>query len=154
MDVGLLFGMIFAIIVMGFVVFFGYRYVTDMACIQGDSTTAQQIINLEKSVQDTFSLSMGSSKDFQLMVGACSGKICFLNPASTDSNPESGWETNNIFDELIQSNNYNIFVLDSSGNYKDGRSIKNMKPAENFCISSAKNLLLTNKGRYVSISIL
>jgi len=154
MDVGILFGIILAIIVMGFVIFFGYRYVSDMTCIQGDSTTAQQIINLEKSVQDTFSLSMGSSKDFTLMVGACSGKVCFVDTANTESNPAGGWETNNVFDDLVTSEKLNILILDSKGNYKEGREIKNMKPAENFCISSAKKLLLTNKGRYVSISIL
>lgn len=154
MNIGLLFGIIFAAIVMGFVLFFGYTQFSNMACIQGESITAQQIVRLERDIDDVFSMAMDSSQEFDFIVGTCTGKVCFVDADDSGPNPERGWDGGTIYEELVSTNGYNLFIMDEQGRHKDGKKIEHMIPDENFCISASSSLLLTNRGRSVEVSIL
>jgi hypothetical protein len=152
MNVGLLFGIIFAIIVLGFVMFFGYDYISKFLGISGEASLVQQILTLEGEVKDVFNLAMGSTKEFRITIPSNVGRVCFVNPENPESNPSGGWEMNVILTKMITSYQYNVLILDREGRFDDGKKIDHLIPNQNFCISSGKRLLLKNEGKFVSIS--
>ncbi len=150
MNVGLVFGIIFAAIVIGFLLFFGFKYVNEMFSVNCEAILGDQIMKLKDQVSKTFHLSMGSTQEFVMIVPSCVEKICFVNPE--DPSSYGNWETNNVLTRMILVNKYNLIVFDRDKTFS-GYRIDHMRTDYNFCVSSKKTLILRNDGSFVVISL-
>lgn len=150
MNVGLVFGIIFAAIIIGFLLFFGYTYINEMFGVNCEAILGDQIIKLREQVGRTFQFSLGATQEFTLTVPACIEKICFVNP--DDPSSYGNWETNNVITRMILTYDYNVIVFrddQSSG----GHVIDHLTTEYNFCVSSKKTLLLKNDGPFVVVKL-
>lgn len=152
MNVGLIFGIIFAVIVMGFLLFFGIQYFGEMTEAACKSQLGKQITDLENSVRSTLSLSQGSVQKLRLMVPSCYEKICFVDPEHPDRYPEGDWDPEEHVKLIARDEGRNVVVYKSSGLVK-GYTMDKLKAYVNFCVSSSKEVSLVNTGRQVEITL-
>ena len=150
MEVGLVFGIIFTAIIIGFLLFFGFKYINEMFGVNCEAVLGDQIIKLRDRVGDTFQLSMGATQEFTLIVPNCIEKICFVNPG--DPSSYGNWETNNVINNMILAYGYNMIVFNEDKTF-NGHKIDHLTTEYNFCVSSKKNLLLKNDGSFVVIEL-
>ena len=153
MDTSLVFGIIFAAIVIGLLVFFGLKYINEMMLVTCESQIGQQITNLRNAVKSTLSLSRGSSQEFRLLFPGCANKICFVDVNHPEiENSGEGWVPTEFTTTLVSSNKYSFLVF-KPDNRVEGYTIDKFKPYVNFCISSSRDVILRNTGTTVEITL-
>lgn len=153
MNVGLVFGIIFAIIVMGFTLFFGFKYINEVMSLSCESQMGQQVTNLENGVESTLALSMDSVQKLKIIIPACIEKMCFVDPDYPElESAEGGWAPDGFLTDFISRYKYNVVIIKSSGQI-DGYEIDKFKPYINFCLTSTKTANLRNTGTIVEITL-
>ena len=152
MNVGLVFGIIFAVIVIGFILFFGIKYMGEMSETACKSQAGQQISNLEKAVKSTLALSQGSSQELRVILPNCYEKMCFVDTEHPESYPEGGWEPDERTKMMTYQEKKNVFLFKPNG-VVEGWRIEKLKPHINFCMSSTKKVILRNTGSLVEIAL-
>ena len=100
MDVGLVFGIIFAVIVIGALFVYGFDLIGGFFCTGNDAQTLKAVKNLETSVKDIYTLSEGSTTPFKLYLPGDS-RICFINPDDPNPNRARGWDPDSTLIELL-----------------------------------------------------
>ena len=145
----MLFGIIFAIIGIAFVVFFGYDQIASFIGISSEASMKQQISDFEKEVRNVNTLAMGSVNRFNFKVYAGVEKVCFVDSEDPSPEPANGWDPDNLMERAIINNKYNMIIFNNDG--FRGDFIQYLKPDINFCIDRTSDLLLENEGSYVSI---
>jgi hypothetical protein len=157
MNVGVVFGMIFTVIVVLFLLVFGLGQLTDFFCLSSDAQVQKAIRDVENRVEQVYNLAEGSSMTLDLNLPS-DLKFCFidpLNPGPQDYSPQTwkNWYPDDVYITLIQDNNYTLWYTGCSG--QNGYRIKNLKPKNNesFCIKPGVELYLVNKGQYVEIDV-
>jgi hypothetical protein len=78
MNVGLIFGMIVAILIMGMVITFGYAQITNMLEIQERAEIERNIRVFSEAVERIYSMSGETSEEFTLTFPSGVSKVCFL----------------------------------------------------------------------------
>jgi hypothetical protein len=154
MDTSLVFGIIFASIVMGLLVFFGFRYISDMMSLGCESQTAQQMESLKSAVKSTLALSKGSVQEFKIIIqSTCASKICFVDSQNPDvENRDGGWIPSEQSTYIVTRNGYNVLVY-GNGDVMAGHAIDKFKPYVNFCVTSSRDVMLRNNGKTVEITL-
>jgi len=150
MNVGLVFGIIFTAIIIGFLLFFGFKYINEMFGVNCEAILGDQIIKLREQVGKTFQLSLGATQEFALTIPSCVEKICFVDPDHPGS--YGNWETNNVLTRMILQNRYNMIVFNKDQTF-NGYVTDHLKTEDNFCVSSKQTLLLKNDGSFVIIKL-
>ncbi len=155
MNVGMVFGMIFSIIIIGFVLYFGYTYIGEYMGIQSDAGLMQQILSIDSTTSEIYNMAYESSRSFTVSMSSGSGKLCFVDTDNPSANPDGGWPDSEILRKMVTSYENNVLILDSGGMYKEGKKIDHLVPyrRENFCVSSPTRLILMNEGDHVSVRI-
>ncbi len=151
MNMNLLFGIIFAIIIMMAVLFFGVGQFGNLTDLNTQTAFYNQINDFESAVKKTAEMSMGSTQKFDFNIPSTMHKICFIDRNNPESNSAGNWELTNINEKLITDYDYNFFIYETETK-SEGKKINYLIPLENFCIKGKKTLWLENKGRYVTIS--
>ncbi len=152
MNVGLIFGIIFAAIVIGFLLMFGMGSVTDLFNISGNAQLGQQVVNLQSKVESTFNLAYGSVQEFKFVLPPGVKKICFVDPDNPFSNPDGSWESNKFLDTYISRYSYNLLVF-KGDDLPEGYVIKKLKPNQNFCMTKTRKITLKNLGSVVEVTL-
>jgi hypothetical protein len=78
MNIGLIFGMIVAIMLMGMIIVFGYQQITNMQDLQEQAEIKKAIEGLETAVERVHSLSGETSEPFKLSFPGVVSKVCFV----------------------------------------------------------------------------
>ncbi|MBN2330827.1 MAG: hypothetical protein JXC85_03355 [Candidatus Aenigmarchaeota archaeon] len=78
MNIGLIFGVIVAMLLMGMIIVFGYQQITNMQLLQEQAQIKKSIEGLAAAVERVHSLSGETSEPFTLTFPASVGKVCFL----------------------------------------------------------------------------
>jgi hypothetical protein len=78
MNIGLIFGMIVSIVVIGLLIVFGYDQIANMQQLQQQAELLRSIENFKAAVDRVYSLSGESSEKFTLTFPASVHKVCFL----------------------------------------------------------------------------
>jgi hypothetical protein len=151
MDVGLIFGIIFASILIGFLMFFGIKYIGEMQDMSCRSQLGQQIDSLKTSTKYVLSLSMGSSQSFTFMVPGCAKKVCFVNADSPEENKELDWDPQTVERMLVVNEKYNVLIYNPDGSIS-GHKLDKLRPLVNFCIRKTEDIRLKNIGTLVELS--
>lgn len=152
MNVGFIFGMIFAAIVIGLLLLFGVKYFGEMSEAACESQMGQQITNLRNAVRSTLTLSKDSVQELRVIVSGCFEKICFVDPNHPEDYPEAGWDPENHVRLIVTNEKSNVIIYKSSGVVK-GHKIEKFRPYVNFCMTSTKTVTLQNTGKLVEITL-
>ena len=152
MNVGMVFAMIFAIIVIMLFFIYGFDAIQNFTCVGNEAKVSKSLNDLKSVVDDLYLQAEGSSNEFRLNLPA-DAEFCFVNPASPERNPTGGWTEDDVIINYIRNEyangvGYTLYYAHCSG--KDFYELKRIQPASNFCIQSGR-LYLENQGFYVSV---
>ncbi len=156
MDVSIVFVFVFVIIVIGFLLVGGVGLVTRFFGLGENIQIERQAAEFELAVYSKekktgiFWTTTGSSEEFNFLVGSGIEKACFFDSKDPRDNPAKGWIDEYDYQQLIKDNGYSLLYFVRGKGLK-GFALEKFKPAENFCITSTTNLLLTNMGSYVDV---
>ena len=126
MNVGMVFAVIFAVVVVGLVLVFGMEQIINIFCFGSDAQAMSAIKNLENEVDNLYVLAEGASKRYDLGIPA-DAEFCFIDPSKADqANILKGWEPDPVFVSLIRENSYNIWYTSCSG--KNGYKVPYLLP--------------------------
>ncbi len=155
MSVGMIFGIIFAILVMSMILVFGADVTKIIFCTGNDAQIQKTIDNLQSVMDDLYMLPSGSGDWFTIKIPS-DFRICFVN--STDPGPviypqqERSWKPDIVYQRIIQDEGYNIWFRHCSG--ESGGEIEHLfiSPGKNFCAKTGTRIYLESTGRWVTIS--
>lgn len=152
MQVSAIFGIIFALIVMGFVMIFGTGIFQDMMCVGNNGQVTKAYKDLEAVVDQVQALDDGSTKSFRMGIPTGS-RICFVDPADPSHNITGDWfpDPNLLIEEEIMDNGYNTWIEYGCGPSTDGFRMQYLVTDKNFCTISGDRVLLTNIGVQVRV---
>jgi hypothetical protein len=144
MNVGLVFGIIFAAILIGFIFIFGFGQIQSILGFGQEASFDKTIDDFRNAVSQVYSLSQGSVQGFDFPFPESYDSVCFVG------DPEQRtptWEPDAVYTSLIEGYGYNVIVTGTNKGYK----IDNLSPTNNFCIASKTKVYLRNMGRYVDV---
>lgn len=152
MQVGAVFGIIFAIIVMAFVLMFGSDQIINIICMGNLAQTNKAIKDLEYLADGIQSSGPGSSNTFEVGIPG-SARLCFVDPEHPEPNFLGKWnpDPDLFIVEEIQANGYNLWIEYGCGSSDKGYRMDYVTTDSNFCVGPGESLLLTNIGVEVSI---
>lgn len=154
MSVGVIFGLIFTIIVMIMLIVFGSTILAFIFPQGNDAQLLRVIENMETVVDDIHFQSSGSGQYFTLNIPKNS-KLCFVNSSHPDPtyypDPKMTWDPDIVYQKMITDGGYNIWYETSSG--ESGGEIKKLSIAKgkNFCAFSGMKIYLQNVAGRVTI---
>lgn len=149
MSVGMIFGIIFTIIVISLLLVFGNRAISFIFCYSSDAQVSRTILSLESTVDDLYTLTEGNSNVFNLNIPGGT-LVCFVNPNDPSPNLRGDWNPDPVYQTIISEDGYTIWYEHCSG--KSGRVIEYLLPKENFCAGPGTGIYLENKGTWVEAS--
>ena len=152
MNVGMVFAIIFAIILMAAILVFGIGQIGNVFCLSSDAQVASAIKDLEVMVEEVYVLSEGSSRVFDLRIPG-GAELCFVNTSNPGTQYSRDrlhdWIADPVYQAVIQEYGYNLWYTQCSG--KNGYTFEHLRVSDegSFCVKSGDSLFLTNKGRFV-----
>lgn len=155
MQVGAVFGIIFALIVMAFVLYFGADQIANIICLGNTGQTTKEVMNLENLVDDIQAAGEGSSDTFRMNIPD-NAKVCFIDPNNPSPSIVGDWvpDPNSFIEEIIKMEGFNMWIFYNCGKSDNGHKTDFLVTDNNFCASSGDTLLLTNIGIQVKVEML
>ncbi|RLI96668.1 MAG: hypothetical protein DRO99_04090 [Candidatus Aenigmatarchaeota archaeon] len=152
METGMVFGIIFAIIMIALLLVFGMDQIVNIFCVSNTAQTNKAVKDLENAVEDVFHLAEGSAMPFKIAIPR-NAELCLIN--YSNPSPMNNWNPDpdmyNIIRNRIQANQYNVWINYGCGTHEPGYRISYLRVSENFCVGLGEELYIENKGHYVSI---
>ena len=160
MQVGMVFALIFAIIMIGFIFIFGLPQIGSLISIGTQAQVNKMIKDIDSKVDDLYwNANYGSSEIIQITLPS-DVRFCFIDPTSIETLKNEyytqewrTWRQDDAIKVMIVNEGYNLWY------YKDdeqnGYKVNRLKPdGRNFCVMSGMELYMENKGSYVGISLM
>ncbi len=151
MSVGMVFALIFTVIVIFFVLLFGSGIINNIFCFGNNAQMKKSLEDIQDIVENRiYPKSQGSSETYKLNVPG-DIKFCFINPSNPEDNLAGDWVPERIYQNLIKEHGYNVWIYMCGG--QKGYTIKHLfiSPDKNFCAKSGDTLYIENQGPHVSI---
>ena len=156
MDTSLVFAIIFAIIVIGLILVFGYQQIGNMFCFNGAAQVDKAVKDMENEVNVIYNLAEGASKQFKVSIPSGSS-ICVIN--TSDPSPAGTWlpnpDTFPIISSTVRLRNANILITYNCGGNEQAYRIDHLDLARrqaSFCVGSGGTIYVENAGDYVAAS--
>ena len=153
MDTSLVFGIIFAIVLISFLLVFGLGQISNVFCTTNTAQADKAVKDIESIVSETFLLGEGTSMPYKVAVSS-ETKICFVN--HTRPGPVGSWnpditDRDFIIDEITLGK-YNVWIEYGCGQIGEGYRIRHMEIlTDNFCIQGYSDIYIENKGYFVTV---
>ena len=152
MDTGLVFGIIFAIIIIALLLVFGIEQIVNIFCMGNIAQADKSVKDLENEVESVYNLAEGSARTFTVRIPG-NARICLVNP--DDPSPMNSWAPDpDLYESIkysIESKQQNVWIKYGCGTSDDGYRIRYLQVSENFCAGSGTELYVENRGYYVAI---
>lgn len=147
MQIAAVFGIVFAIIVLIFILIFGAGQIINIMCLGNIGTTNTAVKNLEAVVEDVASSGQGSTDIFDVNIPD-NARICIINPYDPSASVTGGWmpDRDMLIGEEIQDRGYTLWIEYNCGKTGDGYKIPSIITDTNYCVEGGEKLLLTNMG--------
>lgn len=152
MEVSMLFGMIFALIVIVFLLAGGMGMVTDTLGLGGQAAMQNQVKEMSKLCDSVYWSSQGSSKSFSFKFIGGPERVCFLNHKDPRANPSMGWAGDVAVEMMAKDEKKSMAVFQVNKEYQM-YGLGNCLADSSFCVRRSAELLFTNKGDRVAISM-
>ena len=141
---------IFALVVIAFIIFFGFSAIRKVTKLGESVSTVTFKSELEKQVNHFYYMDTGSRGEVSLDVPLNFKYVCFADKSGVlDKFPQQ----DSILRNLVKTTDRNIYLLPAEGNKIESYTIANVRGSENpFCVLNSKGLIvfiLENKGDYV-----
>lgn len=155
MNAGMVFALIFTVIVIGLVLVFGMGQIGSLFCMSSDAQAGKVISDLEDVSFEVYNLAEGSSRVYQVSLPS-DARLCFVDPESpgTQLYPSGeswkNWVADPVYQSMIQENGYNLWYEICSG--KGGTRLQYLRVTQNFCVEGSREVYLENRGLWVEIS--
>jgi hypothetical protein len=150
MQVGAVFGIIFALIIMAFVLYFGADQIANIMCLGNTGQTTKTVHNLESLVDEIQAAGEGSSDTFRMNIPD-NAKVCFINPSDPSPSIIGDWLPDPSIEEIIRFEGFNAWIFYNCGKSDRGQKMDFIVTDRNFCAHSGDTLLLTNIGIQVKV---
>jgi hypothetical protein len=150
MDVSMIFGIIFTVIVISVILVFGGEQVANIFNLGGEAQILKSMDNLQKKVDSIYRLAEGSGSEFTLSFSK-DYKICFFNssnPADRFSDKTSTWDPDQTVKYRINSSHYNTWYFSGSNDASgDGKRIPylDMPTDKNFCAPGGSKVYIVKR---------
>ena len=149
MNVGLVFALLAALILIAFLLVFGLGAIGGIFNVNEQAQVQKVVSDLEGVVKELYYRSPGNSVVTEL--GMPQGtSICFVNSSESNVWPErwKTWNPSQDIKSILDANDYNIWYFYSTGN--SGYRIEHLEVPESFCTIAGTEVYLENRGTYVS----
>ena len=153
MDVSLIFGIIFTIIVISVVLVFGGEQIANLFGLSGEAQIIKSIGNLQSKVDEIYRLAENSGEDFKLTFSK-DYKLCFFSPSNPQRRLSAGWNPDSTVLYRINQSGYNIWYFKGSDSASGtGKSIPYMSipSTKNFCSTGGSEVYIVNRGNFVEV---
>lgn len=152
MNVDLVFAMIFAVIVMAFVLVLGGDQISGFFCLSGDAQAASAVRDLQTEADNLYVLASGSSRDFEVRIPG-DALLCVLDPDNPAPDVSRGWDPPESVQLILSTPDFaesrNNIWYKSCGSWQS-LSAPRLRADRSFCVSGADSILLTNAGTSVT----
>lgn len=151
MNVGMVFAVIFTVILISFLLVFWSGGITRFLCLSSDAQTHKVIKDMEVMVEELGYTAEGSAKRLQLRLPS-ETRFCFVDPDNPSGSPSKGWESDPVYEKIIKEKGYNLWYFYCSG--RNGYKLPGLRVKYNFCSVSGDVLFFENMGLYIEVSLL
>lgn len=156
MDVGMVFGILFAVIVIILLVGFGLDALGDLEKTARAAQIRTALNDLEATADNVDTLATGSTLKFLFHIPS-GVRFCFVDSANPGravyTDASRNWEPDPIIERHIQEEGFTVWTIDESAGEQNGYAIAHLVPAGgSFCADDNTGLLLENQGLTVVIS--
>ena len=152
MDVSMVFGIIFTLIVMGLLLVFGWQQIANLFGIGEEAQVASTIKGLEKKIDDLYYKAEGSRASFVLSFPK-EYRMCFFSPANPSpqfyQDKSMTWNPGQTTKYRINQSSYNSWHYKGNNDEAgDGYIFPHLQmPAEkNFCATGQSKIYIVNTG--------
>ncbi|MBI2675953.1 MAG: hypothetical protein HYX24_05815 [Candidatus Aenigmarchaeota archaeon] len=170
MNVHLVFGLVFAAIVLFLILFFGMQQIKGLFCFGQEAKLSKAVDDITRLSYETYQLAEGSSRLYRVDISR-SDRICFVSPSKPyprdwpkdefDWKPESIVYEKMISDMSSQYYQSNMWVYSGcKGGVGQGYKAVSVVPkarfggdSGNFCSSGGHTLFFENRGTEVEVSV-
>ncbi len=153
MNVGMVFSMILAIIVIVMVLTLGSEQIANIFSLNNAAITQRAVNDLKAKVLEAYDLTEGSTIKLELAIPG-NTRLCFVDPENPEDNIDPDqkrrWKPDSLVKNIITENGYNLWI--ESPSEKNGDRVEYLRTGENFCAGTGTALYLTNSGLTVSIT--
>lgn len=163
MDTGMVFAIIFTLIVVGFILAVGVGQIQSFFCLGSNAQTNKAVNDIETLTEELFVLAKGSSKNYPISLPA-DAKVCFINITNPSAHPYTDssktWNPSRIILESVlrnpSSSSYgsNVWIYRCGDAVGSGYKMDYLSPSKSFCATGGDKLYLENRGKSVDISFL
>ena len=157
MDVSLIFGIIFTLIVIGLLLVFGGEQIANILGFGGQAQVLKTMDNLKNKVDDIYRLGEGSSEQFTLSFPK-EYRLCFFNSSNPAdrfySDKSMTWDPDSTVKYVINASRFNVWYHrgedDAAGS---GKSIPYLEmPTENnFCATGGKKVYIVKRYDWIEV---
>lgn len=157
MDVSMVFGIIFTIIVMGALLVFGWDQIANLLGFGGEAQVLKTIDSLQKGVEYFYRMAEGSGVEFRLDFPK-DYRLCFFNSSNPADSfyPEKSmtWDPDSTTRYLINASGYNVWYYrgeDDAGGQGKRIPYLDTPTEKNFCATGGKMVYIVNRGYSVEV---
>lgn len=161
MNTGMIFAMIFTVIIIGFILAVGFGQIQDFFCLGSNAQANNAILGIESIVEEVFVMAAGSGKTYPLSLPA-DVKVCFVNTNDPSPVPYTDrtltWNPDLlILEEMLEnpkspSYKSNLWIYLCGSPLGEGYKMSYLSPSKSFCAKKGTQLYIENKGAFVDIS--
>ena len=152
MNIDVVFGIIFAIIIIAFVLVLGTRQITSFFCLGGDAQAAGAVHDLTAEVNNLYPLAQGSAKAVDVRIPA-DAALCVVNLANPAPDVSRGWDPPESVQLILSTpaheESRNPVWSKSCGSWNSA-AVPHLVAPHSFCISGASQIQLVNAGDRVT----
>ncbi len=157
MDVSMIFGIIFTIIVMAALLVFGWEQIANLLGFGGEAQTLRSIDNLNKKIDFIYRNAEGSRTEFTLAFPK-DYKLCFFNSSNPApkfySDRSRTWNPDQTVNFKINQSGYNSWYYrgeDDAGGHGYKFAYLETATEKNFCAVGGTKLSIVNRGYTVEV---
>ena len=157
MQVGMIFALVFAVIMIGLIFVFALPMIGDLMNVGGQAQINKMIKDIETKIDNLYwNAGYGSSEVLKISLPADT-RICFINPDDLSNAIYKEkwriWSQDEAIKVMIRNEEYNLWYY--YGEDQNGYKVNHLLVSgKNFCTISGTEIYLENTGKQVSVSLM
>jgi hypothetical protein len=152
MNIGMIFALLGALILIAFLLVFGLGAIAGLFNVNEQAQVQKVVSDLEGVVEELYYRAPGNSVLTELRMPQGTS-VCFVNSSERKVYPErwKTWDPSQDIKYILKSHDFNIWYFWSTGN--EPYNIEHLEVEESFCTIPGVEVYLENRGTYVSAEL-
>jgi hypothetical protein len=150
MNVGMIFALLAALLLIGFLLAFGLGAIGGLFSVNEQGQVQKAVKDLEAVVGELYYRTPGNSQVVDLMLPG-SASVCFVNSSESRVYSErwKSWTPSQDIRAVLEVEGYNVWYYWSGGN--GGYRMAHLEAPDSFCAVSGTRVYLESRGLTVSV---